>query len=63
MVSYLAWPRRVEGSAIDRDQLEQAVNRVRGKSNGSIWLYGLAPSSNLKNWIIVERGLLFIPAE
>jgi hypothetical protein len=63
MISYLAWPRRVEGMAINQEQLAPAVDRLREKSNGGIWLYGLAPTPNLKHGIVVDRGLLFIPAE
>ena len=63
MISYLSWPRRVEGIAMSQEQLEQAVDQLRSKLIGAIWLYGLAPSPNLKTRVIVDRGLLFVPVE
>ena len=62
ITSYLAWPRRVEGMATNQEQLEGTVDQWRGKAVGGIWLCGLVPSRNLKNWIIVDRGLILVPA-
>ena len=63
MIAYLAWPRRVAGLGIHQHNLEPVVEQLRAQFNAAIWLYGLAPSPNLKNRIVVDRGLLFIPTE
>jgi len=63
LISYLAWPRRVDGRAISQEQLEREVDELRTKSISAIWLYGLKPSPNLKRWAAVDRGLLLVPAE
>jgi len=63
VIGYLAWPRPVEGKALSQEQLEQAVELLRDKPVSGIWLCGLLPSRNLKNWRVVNRGLLLIPEE
>ena len=63
IISYLSWPRRVEGFGINQASLEAEVDRVRSEGAGGIWVCGFAPSKNLQNWIIVDRGLLYVPAE
>ena len=63
IISYLAWPRQVEGMAISQDQLGEAVDQLRGKPVGAIWLCGLKPSRNMRNWITLDRRLILVPAE
>lgn len=63
IVSYLSWPRSVKGFGIKPADLAASVDRVRGEGTGGIWVCGFAPSNNLHNWIIVDRGLLYVPAE
>lgn len=62
-ISYLGWPRKVEGIAVQKEQLGKAVALALEKPHSAIWLFGFAPPENLKNWKVVARGLILIPVE
>ena len=63
VISYLGWPRKVEGMAIAREQLDREIALTLQKPHGAIWLFGFAPPAGLNHWTVIDRGLVFIPVE
>jgi len=61
IISYLGWPRTVDGLAVDREHLRQGYNAVRARRYSAVWLFGFAPPDPLHPGSVIDRGLIYIP--